>query len=103
MAATDDKDGTTADATDKPNEQESSTLISVLTSMKSSIDSGNSLLLELVNRKRSSPDGETESAKRRKTDTASQKASTLPQTRTNMKLQRKQIRRINMMQMMQIN
>ena len=78
MAATDDKDGTTADATDKPNEQESSTLISVLTSMKSSIDSGNSLLLELVNRKRSSPDGETESAKRRKTDTASQKASTLP-------------------------
>ena len=78
MAATDDKDGTTADATDKPNEQESSTLISVLTSMKSSIDSGNSLLLELVNQKRSSPDGETESAKRRKTDTASQKASTLP-------------------------
>ena len=64
-------------ATEKLNEQESSSLIALLTSMKTSIDSGNTLLQELVTRKRPSPDRETETPKRRKSDTASQKAKTL--------------------------
>ena len=74
MAATNDEDHTT----EKPSEQESSTLIAVLNSMKASIDSGNNLLHELVSRKRSSSDDETKTPKRRKSaNTASQKANTM--------------------------
>ena len=71
MAATDSNDSTT----EKQSEQESSTLIAVLNSMKASIDSGNSLLQELVSHKRSFPDDETKTSKRRKSYTASQKAN----------------------------
>ena len=70
MAATDNEDSTT----EKQSEQESSTLISVLTGMRASIDSGNSLLQELVSHKRSSPDDELQTSKRRKSCSASQKA-----------------------------
>jgi len=42
--------------------------------MKASIDSGNSLLQELVSHKRSSPKDETKTSKRRKSYMASQKA-----------------------------
>lgn len=73
MAATDNEDSTT----EKQSEQESSTLISVLTSMKASIDSGNSLLQELVSHKRSSPDDKIPTSKRRKFCSASQKANTM--------------------------
>ena len=73
MAATDNKDSTT----EKQSEQESSTLIAVLNSMKASIDSGNSLLQELVTHKRSSPDDETQTSKRRKSCSASQKANAM--------------------------
>ena len=59
MAATSDEDSNT----EKPSEQESSTLIDVLSSMKTSIDSGNNLL-QLVSRKRSSIDDETKTPKR---------------------------------------
>ena len=45
--------------------------------MKASIDSGNDLLQELLSRKRSSPDDETKTPKRRKSHTASQKANTV--------------------------
>lgn len=73
MAATDNEDITT----EKQSEQESSTLISVLTSMKASIDSGNSLLQELVSHKRSSPDDKIPTSKRRKFCSASQKANAM--------------------------
>jgi len=73
MAATDNEDSTT----EKQSEQESSTLISVLTSMKASIDSGNSLLQELVSHKRSSPDDKIQTSKRRKSCSASQKAKAM--------------------------
>ena len=73
MAATDNEDSTT----EKQSEQESSTLISVLTSMKASIDLGNSLLQELVSHKRSSPDDKTQTSKRRKSCKASQKANVM--------------------------
>ena len=73
MAATDNEDSTT----EKQREQESSTLISVLTGMKASIDSGNSLLQELVSHKRSSPDDELQTSKRRKSCSASQKANAM--------------------------
>ena len=73
MAATDNEDSTT----EKQSEQESSTLISVLTSMKASIDSGNSLLQELVSHKRSSPDDKIPTSKRRKFCSASQKANAM--------------------------
>ena len=73
MAATDNEDSTT----EKQSEQESSTLIAVLNSMKASIDSGNSLLQELVSHKRSSPDDEPKTSKRRKSCTASQKANAM--------------------------
>ena len=61
-------------ATEKLNEQESSSLIALLTSMKTSTDSGNTLLRELVTRKRPSADRETdvtETPKQKKSDTAS--------------------------------
>jgi len=60
---------------EKQREQESTTLIAVLNSMKASIDSGNSLLQELVSHKRSSPDNETKTSKRRESYTALQKAN----------------------------
>ena len=63
---TDNKDSTT----EKQSEQESSTLISVLNSMKASIDSGNSLLQELV----SHGHFLTKTSKRRK---SSQKANAM--------------------------
>ena len=71
MAATDNEDS----ITEKQSEQESSTLIGVLNSMKASIDSGNSLLQELVSHKRSSPDDKIQTSKRRKSSLASQKAN----------------------------
>ena len=71
MAASDNEDSTT----EKQSEQESSTLVSVLSSMKAGIDSGNSLLQELVSRKRSSSDDEPRTSKRRKSCTASKKAN----------------------------
>ena len=67
--ATDNEDSTT----EKQSEQESSTLVSVLTSMKASIDSANSLLQELVSHKRSSPDDKIQTYKGRKSCSASQK------------------------------
>ena len=73
MAATDNKDSTT----EKQIEQESSTLVTVLYSMKASIESGNSLLQELVTHKRSSPDDELQTSKRRKSCSASQKANAM--------------------------
>ena len=73
MAATDSDDSTT----EKQSEQESSTLISVLTSMKASIHSGNSLLQELVSHRRSSPEDEIPTSKRRKFCSASQKANAM--------------------------
>ncbi|XP_068752154.1 uncharacterized protein [Montipora capricornis] len=73
MAATDNEDSTT----EKLSEKESSTFISVLTSMKASIDSGNSLLQELVSHKRSSPDDKIPTSKRRKFCSASQKANAM--------------------------
>ena len=73
MAATDNEDSTT----EKQSEQESSTLIAVLSSMKASIDSGNSLLQELVSHKRSSPDHEPKTSKRRKSCTASRKVNVM--------------------------
>ena len=73
MAATDNEDSTT----EKQSEQESSTLISVLNSMKASIDSGNSLLQELVSHKRSSPGDIIQTSKRRKFFSASQKANAM--------------------------
>ena len=71
-----DKDNSTK----KLNEQDSSSLIALLNSMKASIDSGNTLLQELVTQKQPSPDhetDETETPKRRKPDMVSQKAKTL--------------------------
>ena len=73
MAATDNKDSTT----EKQIEQESSTLIAVLNSMKASIESGNSLLQELVTHKRSSPDDETQASNRKKSCSASQTANAM--------------------------
>ena len=73
MAATDNEDSTM----EKQSEHEPSTLIAVLNSMKASIDSGNSLLQELVSHKRSSPHDETKTSKRRKSCTASQKANAM--------------------------
>ena len=73
MAATDNEDI----STQKQSGQESSTFISVLTSMKASIDSGNSLLQELVSHKRSSPDDKIQTSKRRKSCSASQKANAM--------------------------
>ena len=73
MAASDNEDSTTK----KQSEQESSTLIAVLSSMKASIDSGNSLLQELVGHRRSSPDDEPRTSKRRKSCTASQTANVM--------------------------
>jgi len=71
MNATDVEDS----ITEKQSEQESSTLIAVLNSMKASINSGNSLLQKLVSHKWSSPDNETKTSKQRKSCTASQKAN----------------------------
>ena len=74
MADTDNEDR----ATEKQSEQESSTLIDALNSMKASIVSGNSLLQELVSRKRSSPDDKIRTSKRRKSQcSASQKAKAM--------------------------
>ena len=73
MAATDNKDSTT----EKQIEQESSTLVTVLYSMKASIESGNSLLQELVTHKRSSPYDETQASKQKKFCSASQKANAM--------------------------
>jgi len=73
MAATDNDDSNM----EKQSEQESSTLISVLTSMKATIDSGNSLLQELVSHKRSSPDDKIQTSKRRKSCSASENANAM--------------------------
>ena len=67
IGATNNEDSTAV----KQSEHWSSTFIALLNSMKASIDSGNTLLQELVSHKRSSPDDET---KRRKSCTASQNA-----------------------------
>ena len=61
--------------TEKQSEQESGTLIAVLNSMKASIDSGNSLLQELVSHEQWPPNNETKTSKRRKSCTASLKAN----------------------------
>ena len=47
-------------STEKLTEQDSSSLIALLNSMKASIDSGNTLLQELVTQKQPSPDHETD-------------------------------------------
>ena len=73
ISSTDNKESTT----EKQIEQESSTLVAVLNSMKASIESGNSLLQELVTHKRSSPDDETQASKRKKSCSASQKANAM--------------------------
>ena len=73
MAASNNGDSTTV----KQSGQESSNLIALLNSMKASIDSGNSLLQELVSHKRSSPDDETKTSEGRKSCTVSQKANAM--------------------------
>ena len=70
MAASDNEYSTT----EKQSEQESNTLIAVLSSMKASFDSGYSLLQELVSHKRSSPYDEPRTSK---SCTASQKANVM--------------------------
>lgn len=70
IAATNNEDSITI----KQSEHWSSTLIALLNSMKASIDSGNTLLQELVSHKRLSPDAETKTSQGRKSCTASQNA-----------------------------
>ena len=70
IATTNNEDSTTV----KQSEHWSSTLIALLNSMKASIDSGNTLLQELLSHKRSSPDDETKTSQGRKSCTASQNA-----------------------------
>lgn len=70
MAATNNEDSNTV----KQSEQWPSTLIALLNSMKASIDSGNTLLQELLSHKRSSSDDETKTSQERKSCAASQNA-----------------------------
>ena len=70
MAATNNEDSSTV----KEGKHKSSTLIALLNSMKASIDSGNTLLQDLVSHKWSSPDDETKTSQGRKSCTASQNA-----------------------------
>ena len=70
MAATNNEDSNTV----KQSEHWYSTLIALLNSMKASIDSGNTLLQELVSHKRSSFDDETKTSQERKSCAASQNA-----------------------------
>ena len=95
----DNKDSTT----EKQSEQEASTLISVLTGMKASIDSGNSLLQELVSH------GHFLTMKQKHSNEAKEILHGFTESQRNVlrrglekNLDRKQIRNITLMQVRQM-